>query len=103
VQTTPVSTAISNLAVDTTKHSIEIETTPTIQPTTIGAASATLADRLVAEIAANGGEIKTTQRGLARLMGVDAGNLNRAVHGLVAAGVVAASIGRHGTSLSLAS
>jgi hypothetical protein len=109
-------TAASVQNADATAHATATETTPAIPavvnlsanttPLTVAQTTATtpasLQDRLVAEIAANGGEIKTTQRGLARMLNVDPGNLNRAVHTLVAAGVIAASIGRSGTSLSLA-
>lgn len=59
--------------------------------------------RVLTHLKKSGGKASGTQRGLAKLIGVDKSTMRRAINGLVTAGVIAAEATRNGTMLRLVS
>ncbi|MDH4982781.1 hypothetical protein [Hyphomicrobium sp. D-2] len=56
---------------------------------------------LLEHLQEHGGELRTGQRGLAKALGTSTSELNRTLHSLAAAGVIALSTAPHGTELRL--
>ncbi|MBI1648336.1 hypothetical protein [Hyphomicrobium sulfonivorans] len=66
-----------------------------------GAPAGALKDTLLEHLKEHGGAIRTGQRGLAKALGTSTSELNRTLHALAAAGVIALSTAPTGTELRL--